>query len=329
MTRFALIGCGRIAEKHVQQIARTGVLGAVCDIDTYKALEISAGANVYANIDDLLRHEKAVDAVVICTPNGLHAEHIIKSLQAGKHVLCEKPMCLTSAAAWQIIDTEKFTRKKLFVVKSARFNPLLQQIKAWIDEGSLGTIYSFQMGCFWHRPHAYYQDWHGKIFPDGGTLYTQFSHYVDALVWLFGNLTEAKGFRSNAAHQSCIEFEDTGTAALLMEQNILGTLNWSVNSYKKNSEISLTILAEKGTIGLGGEYLNEVKYQQFENDLKIKNIVLAGENNAGHHHEVYDRFMEVINQQTTKNTNSFDGLKTVSAIEKIYTAVGSPLFLSR
>ena len=254
MYKFAIVGCGRIAHRHAENIKRVGHLLAVCDTDKLKADDFALryDGKAYYTIEDLLREEKEIDIVSICTPNGYHAEHSIKSLQAGKHVLCEKPMCITSAAAWQIIETEKFSRRKMYVVKSSRFNPLLQQVHKLISEQKLGNIYSFQLSCFWNRPKDYFDDWHGKLFPDAGTLYTQFSHYIDTLYWLFGDLETATGYSANKAHNSVIEFEDTGVASLKMRSGVLGSLNWSINTYKKNSEIALTIIAEKGTLSLGG-----------------------------------------------------------------------------
>ena len=131
MKKFALIGCGKIAGKHAENITKVATLVAVCDIVKEKrdAFASRYGAKAYDNLEELLLKENEVDVISICTPNGLHAEHSIKSLQARKHVLCEKPLCLTSAAAWQIIETEKFCRRKLFVVKSTRYNPLLKEVK--------------------------------------------------------------------------------------------------------------------------------------------------------------------------------------------------------
>ncbi|RYZ48191.1 MAG: Gfo/Idh/MocA family oxidoreductase, partial [Chitinophagaceae bacterium] len=252
MKKFALIGCGKIAGKHAESMTRVGKLAAVCDVVKEKrdAFAENYGANAYDSIENLLQHETEVDVVAVCTPNGLHAEHTIKSLQARKHVLCEKPLCLTVAAAWQIIETEKFCRRKLFVVKSTRYNPLLKALKKAIQENSLGKIYSFHVSCLWNRPDSYYADWRGTLFPDGGTLYTQFSHYIDALLWLLGDVAEVKGFKMNAAHAGSIEFEDTGVAAMHLQNGAMGSLHWSVNSYRKNHEIALTIVAEKGTIRL-------------------------------------------------------------------------------
>lgn len=329
MYKFAIIGCGRIAHRHAANIKTVGELVAVCDIDLKKAQEFAKqfDARAYDSIDDLLKAEKDIAIVSVCTPNGMHAEHSIKSLQAGKHVLCEKPMCLTSAAAWQIIETEKFSRKKLFVVKSARFNPLLKELHKQIKEESLGKIYSFQLSCFWNRPKEYFTDWHGKLFPDGGTLYTQFSHYIDTLYWLFGDLESASGFKANQAHQNFIEFEDTGVAALKMKSGVLGTINWSVNTYQKNSEIGLTVIAEKGTISIGGEYLNQINYQQLHMPIAITepktspNDYVHYKGTMSHHKEVYEKLVLALQSKDHPFTNAYDGMKTVEMIEKIYKVV--------
>jgi predicted dehydrogenase len=329
MYKFAIIGCGRIGPRHAENIVKLGELSAVCDIIPERAKQVAKtfNAKYYLSIDELLKNEPAVDVVSICTPNGLHAEHVIKSLQAGKHVLCEKPLCITSAAAWQIIETEKYSGKKLFVVKSSRYNPLLQQLKKRIDDNELGTIYSFQLSCFWNRPEEYYVDWRGKLFPDGGTLYTQFSHYIDALLWLFGNIAEVSGYTGNFAHQSSIEFEDTGVAVLQMNSGPLGTLNWSVNTYKKNHEIALTIIAEHGTISLGGEYLNKITYQNSKelslNDQQVNSSTDYGfyKGSMSNHREVYENLIEALQNSDHPFANGFDGLRTVEAIEKIYKAV--------
>jgi UDP-N-acetyl-2-amino-2-deoxyglucuronate dehydrogenase len=329
MFQFAIIGCGRISRKHAIHIKAKGSLRAVCDIIPEKADQLAAEFNckAYYSIDDLLENEKEIDVISVCTPNGFHAEHSIKSLQAGKHVLCEKPLCITKAAAWQIIETEKFCRRKLFVVKSNRYNPITKALKKLVEENTLGEIYSFHLSCIWNRPESYYKDWHGKLFPDGGTLYTQFSHYIDAIIWLFGDVEEARGFKKNAAHKNSIEFEDTGTAALAMKNGAIGTLHWSVNSYKQNHEIALTIIAEKGTIRTGGAYMNEVQYLQTADDLLFEQVMNAANNYSGYsgsmsnHEEVYEHLLESLEQPSTSFANAYDGLKTVEAIEKIYKAV--------
>jgi len=330
MYKFALVGCGRIAKRHAGIIKETGILKAVCDVDVKRADAFAAeyNASPYYSIEALLAAELDIDIVSVCTPNGFHAEHSIKALQAGLNVLCEKPLCITSAAAWQLIETEKFSRKKLFVVKSARFNPLLAELKKQLESDSLGKVYSFGLTCFWNRPKEYYSDWHGKNFPDGGTLYTQFSHYIDALYWLFGDVAAVNGFTDNVAHKNMIEFEDTGVACLQMKSGVLGTINWSVNTFGKNFEIGLTVIAEKGTVSLGGEYLDQLRYHQGVNAFRVStsgpaNEYVSYKGSMSHHKEVYQSLVQAVENKTERNSNAFDGLKTVEIIEKIYKAVSS------
>ena len=271
----------------------------------------------YYSVDDLLANEKEIDLISICSPNGFHAEHIIKSLQAGKNVLTEKPLCLTTAAAWQIIETEKFCRKKLFVVKSARYNPILQELKNILQNNKLGKLYSFHLNCIWSRLPAYYTGWKGKLFPDGGTLYNQFSHYLDSVLWLFGEVAEVKGLRANIAHKESMEFEDNGAAAFLMQNGMIGSLHWTVNAFRKNYEIALTLVAEKGTLQIGGEYLNEVKYMNTGEDLSLSSFA---KESLDSHKMMYDDLLKALENEYDNFPDAFDGLRTVETIEKIYKA---------
>src|SRR6185503_13271684 len=176
------------------------------------------------------------------------------------------PLSISSADARLMIETAEKYHRKLFVVKSTRYNPALIALKKILDEKKLGALYSFQLNCFWNRPAAYYysDSWRGKIIYDGGTLYTQFSHYIDALLWLIGDIKNISGYRKNMAHQNSIEFEDSGVVSIEMENGMLGGLNWSVNAFQENMEVSLTILAEKGSIRIAGGYMNKIEYQLIE-----------------------------------------------------------------
>lgn len=329
MKVFALVGCGRVARHHAENIARVAKLKAVCDIIPERADAFAAqySATAYYSLEEILSKEHRVEVMVVCTPNGFHAEHIIKSLQARKHVLTEKPLCLTAAAAWQIIETEKFCRRKLFVVKSARYTPVLQALKKVLVQEGLGKVYSFQLSCIWNRPDGYYTEWRGTLFPDGGTLYNQFSHYIDALLWLFGEVADVKGFAVNAAHQTSIEYEDTGAVALQMKNNSVGTFHWSVNAYKKNHEIGLTIVAEKGMIKIGGEYLNRIDHLLAEAAVQsaledgTANAEQAGEHRKSHY-DLYNHLMRALDKSDDTFAGAYEGLKTVETIEKIYKAVG-------
>jgi len=331
--KFAIIGCGQIAGRHAEQIQNNGQLVAVCDIIPGKADSFSKNfsATPYYDIDDLLRKEKEIDVVVVCTPNGLHADHSIRSLQAGKHVLCEKPMAISTPDARRMIDAEKQTGKKLFVVKQNRFNPPVVFLKKLIDENKLGRIFSFQLNCFWNRPDAYYQDsWRGTKDLDGGTLFTQFSHFIDLLYWLLGDVSTVQGTRNNFLHKNSIEFEDAGVAWLQMKNGSMGTINYTINSNVKNMEGSLTLFGAKGTVKIGGQYLNELEYFSVEGELAPQLPKGNPANQYGHyegsmsnHHKVYEHLIKALDDPAYNFINSEETLKTIEIIEKIYNA--SPL----
>jgi UDP-N-acetyl-2-amino-2-deoxyglucuronate dehydrogenase len=326
--KFIIIGAGRIAGRHVEHISKQGKLLAICDIREIKAKELAGQYSVpyYTDYTKMLNEIKEADVVSICTPNGLHAKHSIDALKHGFHVLCEKPMAINSVDCREMIKTAAAHNKQLFIVKQNRFNPPVVAVKKVLDEKRLGKIYSIQLSCFWNREKAYYENsWKGTLQLDGGTLYTQFSHFIDLLYWMFGDIKTAKAFFNNSAHQGVIEFEDSGAVALEFENDIIGTINYTVNAYKKNMEGSLTIFGEKGTVKIGGHYLNELIYQEIQ-DYVIEELPVGNpSNNYGHyegsmsnHGEVYRNLINVLNGKADMATNSFEGLKTVEIIEKIY-----------
>jgi predicted dehydrogenase len=328
--KFAIIGCGRIAQRHAEHIHNKGKLVAVCDVVKEKADAIGQkySANAYYSLEDLLQSEKGIDVVSICSPNGLHAEHAIKSLQAGVHVLCEKPMAINVYDCGEMIKAAEKTNKRLFAIKQNRFNPPVEAVKKAMDEGRLGKVYSVQLSCFWNRNADYYHNsWKGTMKLDGGTLYTQFSHFVDLLYWMIGDVKNVNAIMANYAHKGIIEFEDTGVVILEFYNGAIGTINYTVNSFQKNMEGSLTIFGEKGTVKIGGQYLNELEYQNIDG-YRIENLPEGNKaNNYGNyqgsmsnHDKVYDNLIEVLRNGASISTNSFEGLKTVEIIEKIYKA---------
>lgn len=328
--RFAIVGCGKIASRHATEAARQGQLLAVCDIIKEKAdaLAQEYHAMAYNAIEDLLKHPGGLDIVAICTPNGLHASHSILALEAGMHVLCEKPLCIHAVDGRSMMEAAKKAGRKLFVVKSTRYNPALAALKEILARQQLGRLYSFQLNCFWNRPEAYYHDsWKGSLLADGGSLYTQFSHYIDALLWLLGDVENLSGYRKNMAHRGVIEFEDSGVVALEMKNGMLGGLHWSLNTYQKNMEVSLSIIAEKGSLRIGGEYMNKVEYQCTENaSLEIPDRGIANEygfykGSMSNHDKVYENLVRALHDDNHPFTQAAEGLKTVETIEKIYQSI--------
>lgn len=328
--RFAIIGCGRIAQRHAEHINNKAQLTAVCDAVPEKAdaLAKQYNAKAYYSVTDLLKDSSSFDVLSVCSPNGLHAEHSIMALNAGVHVLCEKPMALTVADCGRMIQAAEKNNRRLFAIKQNRYNPPVAAVKQLIDDGKLGKINSIQLSCFWNRNEAYYANsWKGTKDLDGGTLYTQFSHFVDLLYWMVGDVEEVQAMMGNYEHTNSIEFEDTGVVILRFANGAIGTINYTVNSYEKNMEGSLTIFAEKGTVKIGGQYLNELEYQQIEG-MKIENLPEGNKpNNYGtyvgsmsNHNLVYDNVIEVLEKGASITTSAFEGLKTVEIIQKIYAA---------
>ncbi|MFL5810098.1 MAG: Gfo/Idh/MocA family protein [Flavisolibacter sp.] len=303
MYQFAIIGCGDSAQLHATQIQKHGRLVAVCDIVPSKADEIAMqyGARAWYNADQLLREEKDIDIVVVCTPNGYHAEHCIKSLQAGKHVISESPLCLTKAAAWQMIETEKFCRRKLFVVNAITANIELAGLKKVIDEHTADHFYSFDLKCTIDARLDPDKEWQFSLFPGGGSLYTHFTNYIDAVVFLFGEIEEVKGFTDNLSHKDIIEFEDSGEIALKMANGIPGNISWSLNDNERE-EAALQILTLKDPLSIGG----------------VEKMISS---ETVRYEELYEWIMQHID--STHQSNLYQATKTVEAIEKIYKAVSS------
>lgn len=326
---FAIIGCGRIAQRHAEHINNTvgANLIATCDIEAPKSKDLAEKYNAtpYQHVKDLLENQD-IDIVSICSPNGLHAQHSIQSLKAGKHVLCEKPMAISVHDCGEMIKTAEKANKRLFVIKQNRYNPPVDAVKRIIDEGKMGKIFNVQLSCFWNRNEEYYQNsWKGTKDLDGGTLYTQFSHFIDLLYYLVGDIKETAGFSGNYTHDGIIEFEDTGVVAIKFHNGAIGTINYTVNSYNGNMEGSLTLFGEKGTVKIGGQYLNELEYQNIEG-CEIKDLPKGNTaNNYGkyrgsmsNHDRIYENVVDVMLNGGQITTNMFEGLKTVEIIDQIY-----------
>lgn len=327
---FAIVGCGKISSRHAENISRVGRLAAVCDIAKEKADHLAGqyGAKSYSSIDDLLKNEAGMDVIVICTPNGLHAEHSIKALQAGINVLCEKPMCLTTTEAKKMKDAEALSGKKLFVVKQNRFNPPVAAVKKLLDENKLGQILSVQVNGFWNRDKKYFENsWKGTKELDGGILFTQFSHFIDLAWWLAGDIKSVTAIRKNLLLKDVIETEDNCVVIAEFENGAVGTFHFSINTFEKNMEGSVTIIAEKGTIKIGGQYLNTLEYQHIEGigSLKIDkgnpvNDYGFYEGSMSNHDKVYENLVKVFTDPGFAFTGADDGMKTVEIIEKIYAS---------
>ncbi len=332
MIHFGLIGYGKIGERHAGHIQAhpEASLQGVFDIkadrlnlfrNTYRGLA------VYDSLKSILS-DPAIDIVSICTPNATHAEIAIAAMKAGKHALVEKPMAISKVDCEGMIHISLKTGKSLFVVKQNRFNPPVQAVKERIDAGLLGRIYSVAVNCYWNRNEWYYKssDWKGKKAFDGGTLFTQFSHFIDVLYYLLGDIQILHAQMANVSHKGMIEFEDTGVVSfLLRDAHVPGVMHYTTSAYQRNMEGSITIFAENATIKIGGKYLNQIEYQSTQG-FDIGPLPTGApanqygdyEGSMSNHDKVIDNVIQSLQGKSEIMTNAYDGLKTVEIIENIY-----------
>lgn len=330
--RFVIIGCGNVASRHAEQIVSFGTLAGVCDIEPGRAAAFADryACKAYLDINELLELERP-DIAVVCTPNGLHSLHAVLSLRAGCHVLCEKPLSISVSSGLEMIRAAHDSGRRLFVVKQNRYNPPVKAVRKLFESGRLGRITSFEVNCFWNRPEEYYQSsWRGTRALDGGTLFTQFSHFIDLLFWFAGEIDTVSGFRANFTHGRSIEFEDTGAAVLKMKSGAIGTVNYTINAHGSNMEGSLALFGEKGSVRIGGQYLNRLDYFSVEGEGKPEvedgnspNRYGFYEGSMSNHGKVYEELIKALSDPAHEFMEASEALKSVEMIERIYAS--SPL----
>ena len=327
---FAVVGMGHIGKRHAEMIRQNNEaeLTAVADILSPSELGIDdIKENFYGSLSDLLDDNNDIDVVNICTPNGLHAEHAMEALGANKHVVIEKPIALTTTDVQRIISIAQQASKHVFTVMQNRYSPPSVWLKEMIDNHRIGDIYMVQLNCFWNRDDRYYSkgNWHGDRHLDGGTLFTQFSHFIDIMYWLFGDIKDISSSFSNFSHSSTIDFEDSGVVTFRFVKGGMGNINYSTSVWDKNLESSITIIGEKGTVKVAGQYMNKVEYCHVENyempDLqKVNppNNYGSYKGSAANHHYVIENVIDTLKGRSTMTTTAEEGLKVIDIIERIY-----------
>ena len=332
--KFAVCGYGHIGKRHAAMIQKNSSceLVALCDNQEEVSQERTEfDVPFFSSIDQLLKENIEIDVVNICTPNGLHAEHAMKALNNKKHVIIEKPMTLSAASAKEIINLSKTTGKKVFCVMQNRYSPPIAWLKTIIDSKKLGEIFLVQIDCYWNRDDRYYftegkkHPWHGSKDLDGGVLFTQFSHFIDLLYWLFGDVKNIKARFADFNHKHSTEFEDSGLVNFEFEKGGLGLINYSTAIYDKNLESSIKIIGSKGTVKIGGQYMNKVDYCHVQ-DYKLPAMEESNPANdygtykgsANNHPMVFENVVNVLNGGEEMTTNMEEGMKVVEIIERIY-----------
>jgi UDP-N-acetyl-2-amino-2-deoxyglucuronate dehydrogenase len=327
--RFAVVGFGHIGKRHAAMISQNKEceLVSVCELDQAKWGNTTEKGKFYTSLPEMLSVEKNIDVVSIATPNGLHEEHALTALRYGANVVIEKPMALTKAGCEKIVYEALHHQKQVFCVMQNRYSPPSVWLKDILRRRVLGDIYMVQINCYWNRDERYYTkgNWHGTKDLDGGTLFTQFSHFIDIMYWLFGDIDQINGRTADFNHTNLTDFEDSGIVQFNFVNGGMGVLNYSTSVWSQNLESSITIIAENGTVKVGGQYMNEVEVCRIKN---YEMPVLPPSNppndyglykgSAANHHYIFENVVDVLMGRAPITTNALEGLKVVEIIEKIY-----------
>jgi predicted dehydrogenase len=328
--KFVIVGAGHIGKRHAEMIRRNPEAELIAMVDVQSAETCGAvqfEVPFFNTVEALLASDLVFDVVNICTPNGLHAEQAIKALEAKKHVVVEKPMGLTTDQCEKVIFKSLQQSKNVFCVMQNRYSPPSEWIKDVVERNVLGEIFMVQLNCYWNRDDRYYKadGWKGKQDLDGGTLFTQFSHFIDIMYWLFGDIDRIQGKFADFTHKDTTDFEDSGFVSFDFVNGGMGSINYSTAVADQNLESSMTIIGKNGSIKIGGQYMNEVEVcniQGYEMPVLAPtnpgNDYGAYKGSAANHHYVIANVIDTLKGRTSATTNALEGLKVVDIIERIY-----------
>ncbi len=329
--KFAVIGQGHIGKRHAEMVRRNPEteLIAVCDVQLKDKLGLNDLTEKFYNTpEELFASHPEVEVVSICTPNGWHASQSLLALEANKHVVVEKPMALHRQDCEQLIFKALQMHKQVFCVMQNRYSPPSVWMKEIVDSKIIGDVYMVQLNCYWNRDERYYKKggWKGTQDLDGGTLFTQFSHWIDLLYWLFGDITDIQAKFADFNHKDLTEFEDSGFVNFKFINGGMGSINFSTSVWDKNLESSITVIGSKGSVKVGGQYMDKVEHCHIKDytfpelaETAPANDYGAYKGSANNHHFLIQNVVDTLKGRNTITTNALEGLKVVDIIERIYS----------
>jgi predicted dehydrogenase len=327
---FAVVGQGHIGKRHAEMVRRNPEcnLIAVCDVLPKEQIGLSEIKEPYfTDYSEMLKAHPEIEIVNICTPNGLHASQSIIALEHAKHVVCEKPMALKKSECEEIIYKSLQMHKQVFCVMQNRYSPPSAWLKEIVNDKIIGDIFLVQLNCYWNRDDRYYKKdgWKGTNNLDGGTLFTQFSHFIDIMYWLFGDITDINAKFNDFTHKHSTQFEDSGLVNFSFIGGGMGCINYSTAVWDSNLESSLTIIGSKGSVKVGGQYMDKVEYCHIKDYQMPELAPTSPANDYGHykgsannHHFIIENVVDTIKGRNQITTNALEGLKVVDIIERIY-----------
>ncbi|HEU4718931.1 MAG TPA: Gfo/Idh/MocA family oxidoreductase [Bacteroidia bacterium] len=331
MIKFAIIGQGHIGKRHAEMVRRNpdAELVAVCDIlPKEKTGNEKIAEPYYASEVEMLKAHPEAEVVTICTPNGLHARQAMVALENGKHVVVEKPMALHRSDCELLLHKALSAGRQVFCVMQNRYSPPSVWLKEVVEKKIIGDIFLVQLNCYWNRDERYYKKntWKGTQELDGGTLFTQFSHWIDLLYWLFGDITEIQAKFADFTHRDLTDFEDSGFVNFRFLNGGIGCINYSTAVWDKNLESSITVVGSRGSLKVGGQYMDKVEYCHIRDyvmpsleETAPANDYGAYKGSANNHHYVISNVIDTLSGKTSISTNALEGMKVVDIIERIYS----------
>lgn len=332
---YAVLGLG-IGMAHAEAAAASenAELVALCDLDgtrLKKAATLYPAARLYTDAAALFA-DPEVDIVSICLPSAMHADYAVRAMEAGKHVLVEKPLDITCARAMKIEETRRRTGKRCGVVLQNRFNLNMYPIKEAVESGRLGDPVLGTFAVKWYRDQRYYDrgGWRGTWAMDGGgSLINQASHTVDLMQWLMGEVESVSSRMTVADHS--IETEDVTVSALRFKSGALGTFVSTTCAYPGIST-EIALYGTKGSLEADADRLKLWKMKDPAGDLdedEEEETMLArygGGNRMaatdlnhlyGHRHVVEDMILSVLEERDPE-IMPLEAMKSLSIIEAIY-----------
>ena len=330
---IAVVGCGRISERHLDAIASQPALRLVAVCDEVEERARTAGEKWrvpwFTSYATMLE-EAPADIMAVCTPSGLHPRHGIMAAEHGLHVICEKPMATRLEEADALVRACDEAGVQLFVVKQNRLNPAIQLLKRSVELGRFGRIYLANTTVRWNRPQSYYDmaPWRGTWEFDGGAFMNQASHYVDMIQWLVGPVESVVARTATLARR--IESEDTGIALLHFRNGALGTIEVTMLTYPRNMEGSITIIGERGTVKVGGTALNRIanwEFAEYDDIDREAELLKAAPNPlsvyGSGHKPYYANVIRALRHEAAADTDGREGRKSLELILAIYESARS------
>jgi predicted dehydrogenase len=319
--KFAVLGLGNIGKRHLETIRQHPSCQLVAVCDTVKPQNLNLDVPFYDKLDVMLSEVSECAVINICTPNGFHAAHANICIEAGKHVVIEKPMALYKSDAEKVIFNALKYNVKVFCVMQNRLTPVARYLKHLIETDQLGEIIELSIVLNWNRGPSYFNTdghahvWRGKKLLDGGPLFTQFSHFIDLIYWTVGDINVYSVQKKNLMHPFVPEIEDCGVVSFGFGTNGIGSLHYSINAPKGNIISQVTITGKQGAIRIEGQYLEEIKFLSTRDNFTLPNFESDLING---HYKVMDNVVHSILNQKAIETNALEGMKVVEIIEKIY-----------